>query len=260
MKQVRVLCILLGFLIGFSVSLQALTAPSTYSAYTGTDTKTIPPAPALGPANSAIQDPAFGSRILRVTDANTKSGESFISTDAGFHRTWNSNSTAIKLTGPHGDGYWLEFNPTNFTVGNGSSTPAIHSLPFGATWEWSAIDQHIIYFLHGNQIAKYDTTNGTITNLAGPPNGDPVTYMAVVVGQDNWVCAAAGSGSQNTYTEIFCVDPIHPSTTTFIDILNKTVNGIPSGDSNWPTSSTSGTIGIHDISGGTGDRWLEVTF
>src|ERR1051326_926527 len=89
----------------FSSLLIAQTAPSTYSAYTGTDAKPIPTAPALGPANSVITDPTFGSRILRVTDANTRSGESFISTDAGFHRAWNANSTAVKLTGPHGDGY-----------------------------------------------------------------------------------------------------------------------------------------------------------
>src|SRR5262249_48578863 len=86
-------------------------APSTYSAYTGTDAKPAPSAPALGPANSVFTDPTFGSKILRVTDANTKGGESFVPTDAGFHRTFNADSTAIKLTGPHGDGYWLEFNP-----------------------------------------------------------------------------------------------------------------------------------------------------
>src|SRR5215475_8885032 len=94
--------------IGFSQA----QAPSSYSAYTGTDPKPLPPAPALGPANSVINDPTFGSRILRVTDQNTKSGESFISTDSGFVRTWNADSRAIKLTGPHGDGYWLEFNPS----------------------------------------------------------------------------------------------------------------------------------------------------
>src|ERR1700757_3381771 len=111
------------FLSASSFALQAQIAPATYSAYTGTDTKTIPPAPALGPANSVIKDPTFGSQILRVTDLNTNGGESFVSTDAGFHRTWNANSTAIKLTGPHGDGYWLGFNPRTFTVGNGSSPP-----------------------------------------------------------------------------------------------------------------------------------------
>jgi hypothetical protein len=246
---------------GLHSSLQAAdTAPSTYSAYTGTDSKIIPSAPALGPANSVINDPTFGSRILRVTDQNTSSGRSFVSTDSGFHRTWNANSTAIKLTGPQGDGYWLEFNGSAFRVGDGSSRPVIHSLPFPATWEWSAVDPDIIYFLRGNQIAKYNKSTGAITNLGGPPTGEPVGYFAVVIGTDNWVCAAAGPGIQDTYTKIFCLNPISPSTTKFIDVLNKTINGVPQGDPNWPTSAPDKTIGIHDVSGGTGPSWLSVTF
>jgi hypothetical protein len=258
-RDVRVFVTIL-FLGGFSSLLRAQTAPSTYSAYTGTDTKTIPPAPALGSANSIITDPTFGSRILRVTDPNTKGGESFISTDAGFHRTWNANSTAIKLTGPHGDGYWLEFSPSAFTVGNGSAEPGIHPVSFGATWEWSTVDPDLIYFLNGNQIGKYNTSTGVTTNLGGPSNGVPVAYMAVVLGQDNWVCAAAGSGGQDTYTEIFCVNPASPSTYKLIDVYNKTINGVPQTDPNWPTSAPGQLIGVHDISGGTGASWLEVTF
>src|SRR5215813_14088687 len=106
-----------------SVISKAQVAPSTYTAITDTNVKPIPPAPALGPANSVITDPTFGSRILRVTDQNTNGGESFVSIDAGVFRAWNANSTAIKLTGPHGDGYWLEFNPTTLMVGDGSSHP-----------------------------------------------------------------------------------------------------------------------------------------
>ena len=238
----------------------AQTAPSSYSAYTGTDTKVIPPAPPLGAANSVINDPTFGSHILRVTDPNTNGGESFVSTDAGFHRAWNANSTAIKLTGPHGDGYWMAFNPSSFTVGDGSSKPAINAVPFGATWEWSAIDPNVIYFLNGNQIAKYNISTGVKTNLGGPPNGDAVTYMAVVIGQDNWVCSAAGAGSQNAYTEIYCVNPISPGTSRFINVLTKTIDGVVQTDPNWPTAATGQTIGIHSISGGTGASWLEVTF
>src|SRR5881296_2583185 len=111
--------IVIGMLLSsFVPGVHAQNAPSTYSAYTGTDMKTIPPAPALGVANSVIKDPTFGAQIFRVTDANTN---------------------AIKLSGPHGDGYWLDFNPNTFTGGDGSSKPVIHSVPFGATWEWSAI-------------------------------------------------------------------------------------------------------------------------
>src|SRR5215472_4066873 len=172
---------------GLCSPVQAQTAPSSYSAYTGTDVKTPPPAPALGPANSVINDPTFGTPILRVTDPNTNGGESFIPTDAGSHRTWNVNSTAIKLTGPHGDGYWLEFDPTNFKVGDGSANPRIHSVPFGATWEWSTIDPDIMYYLNGNQIATYNKASGVSTNIGGPASGEPLAYFAVVIGQDNWI-------------------------------------------------------------------------
>src|SRR5256885_16127583 len=113
-RMLTLAVLLLGILVlTVCPALHAQTiAPSTYSAYTGTDAKTIPPAPALGPANSVIVDPTFGSHILRVTDANTNGGESLISTDSGFQRAFNADSTAIKLTGPHGDGYLLEFHPS----------------------------------------------------------------------------------------------------------------------------------------------------
>src|SRR5260370_38439427 len=104
-----VVCLFPGMAVAQTVS------PLPYSAYSGVDPKPAPPAPALGPANSIINDPTFGSRILRVTDQNTAGGQSFIPTDAGFHRTWNSNSTSIKLEGPQGQGYWLEFNPNTLS-------------------------------------------------------------------------------------------------------------------------------------------------
>lgn len=250
----------LGMFAGILPSAAQTTAPSAYNAYTGTDVKPVPAAPALGAANSVVTDPTFGSRILRVTDANTQGGESFISTDSGFSRTWNANSTAIKLTGPSGDGYWLEFNPSTFQAGTGSGEPALHPLSFGATWEWSAVNPNIIYYLSGSAIETYNTASGTSTPLASTPTGDPVTYMAAVIGLDNWVCAAAGAGSQDTYTKIFCVSPSNPSTYKFIDVVNKTINGAAQTSQNWPTSASGETIGIHDISGGTGPNWLEVTF
>src|SRR5215470_1375757 len=100
---IRYASLILAVAVGrsaFTTSAQAQTAPSSYSAYSGTDTKPIPPAPALGPANSVFADPTFGSHILRVTDANTNAGESFISTDSGFRRAWNADSTEFMLTGP----------------------------------------------------------------------------------------------------------------------------------------------------------------
>ena len=153
----RIVCVIIAFL-GVGPSLFAATAPTTYSAYTGTDAKRIPHAPALGPANSIINDPTFGSRILRVTDAHTNGGDSLIPEYAGYYRTWNANSTALKLMNPHGISYWLEFNSSSFRVGDGSARPSLHPLSFNWTWEWSAVDPDIIYFLNGNQLAKFNKT------------------------------------------------------------------------------------------------------
>ena len=181
-------------LVGFGQSLFAGTAPSTYTAYTGTDAKVIPSAPTLGPANSIINDPTFGSRILRVTDSNTLSGNSLMPEYAGFYRTWNADSTALKLMNSQGYTYWLEFNASTFTVGDGSSKPTVHPLPFPWTWEWSAVDPDSMYFLNGTQLAKYNKTTHVVTNLGG--HGVPLTYHVAVVGADAWICSAAGpSGS-----------------------------------------------------------------
>jgi len=201
----------------------------------------------------------FGSRILRVTDQNTHAGQSFISTDAGFHRTFNADSTAIKLTGPDGWAYWLEFNPAAFSVGDGSSTPAIHTVPFAATWEWSAVDPDVIYYLKNSQIAAYNKSTGATTSLGGPSNGDAATYDAVVIGADRWVCSAAGAGVQDTYAEFYCVEPAHPSNFKFVNITAHTINGVVQADPGWPVPAAGETLGIHDISSSTGSSWLELT-
>ena len=255
-----IIALLIIGLLGFSPALFAASAPTTYTAYTGTDAKVIPSAPALGPANSIINDPTFGSRILRVTDSNTVSGGSLIPEYAGYYRTWNADATALKLMNSHGAGYWLEFNSSTFSVGDGSSKPSVHPLPFLWTWEWSAVDPDSMYFLNGSQLAKYNKATTLVTNIGGPSNGDPVVYHVAVVGADAWVCSAAGSGTQDTYTKIYCVNPNAPSQSKLIDVVNKTINGIPQSDPNWPTSAAGKTIGIHSLYGSAAGAWLGIVF
>jgi hypothetical protein len=235
-------------------------SPSSYAAYTGLDIKPVPPAPAPGPANSIFWDPTFGSRILRVTDDTTKWDTalnvpaSFISIDSGFIRAWNANSTAFKLSDAHGFGYWMDFDPVRFSVGS------LHPVPFGQTWEWSAVDPDIIYYLHGTQIAKYRKSTAAAKDIGGAPGSPPLAYLAAVVGADNWVCSAVGAGPQDSYTQLFCINPFSPSTSKFIDVYNKTINGVPQTDPNWPVSAAGQTLGIHSIGGGSGASWLAVNF
>lgn len=209
--------------------------------------------PALGAANSIIIDPTFGSRILRVTDSHTASGSSLIPEDAGYFRTWNANSTALKLINASGSSYWRDFDPNNFQAG------VVHPLKFNYLWEWSAVDPNTIYLLNGSHLNRYNIVTQANTSLGGTPNGDPVKYHVAVVGHDNWICAAAGAGGQDTYTKLFCVNP-STSETKFIDVVNKTINGVAQHDSNWPTSAAGQTLGIHSIFGSAGGTWLGIVF
>jgi hypothetical protein len=259
-KLMITVCVIIAFLsVGTSIFAATATAPTSYSAYSGTDAKQIPHAPALGPANSIIRDPTFGSRILRVTDAHTHGGDSLIPEYAGFFRTWNADSTALKLHGPHGTSFWLEFHASSFKVGDGSARPTLHPLSFNVKWEWSAVDPDIIYFINGNQLAKYNKTTHVVTYL-GPHQSVPLAYHVLVVGKDAWICAAAGYGTQNSYTQIYCLNPHDPSQHKFIDVLHKTINGIAQHDPHWPTSAAGQTIGIHALYGSAAGAWLGVGF
>jgi len=135
----------------------------------------------------------------------------------------------------------------------------LHPLSFDVKWEWSAVDPDIIYFINGNQLAKYNKATQEVTNL-GPPQSVPLGYHALVVGADAWICSAAGSAGQNTYTQIYCLNPNDPSQHKFIDILKKTINGIAQHDPHWPTSAAGQTIGIHAMYGSAAGAWLDVGF
>src|SRR6185436_12169830 len=67
-------------------------------------------------------------------------------------------------------------------------------------------------------------------------------------------------GFQDSYTKLFCINPTSPGTSKFIDVFNKTIDGVPQSDPNWPASAPNQVIGIHSITGGAGASWLAVTF
>ena len=78
-----------------SPSVRATASPSPYTAISDRDPRPKPPLPALGPAGFQFTDPVFGSRILRVTDDNTRPGfpgRSFTAPSAAHQLAWNAAS------------------------------------------------------------------------------------------------------------------------------------------------------------------------
>src|SRR5471032_2579842 len=104
-------CTALEMTVGAGL-LQAQTTYSiaTYTARADRATYQKPALPQIGPAGSIFTDPTFGSRILRVTDANTrpgKTGYSYTTPSAAHQTAWNTNSTYFYVRSV--DGYFIPY-------------------------------------------------------------------------------------------------------------------------------------------------------
>src|SRR5215813_299674 len=102
-----------------SVSLQAQSAPATYQAATDRNARAKPPLPAIGPANSRFTDPTFGSRMLRITDANTRPGtpgRSYTTPSAAHQTAWNVDSTYFYVRSTDGAFLPYTFNAATMSA------------------------------------------------------------------------------------------------------------------------------------------------
>ena len=95
----------------------AQSSPTSYFAITNRNVYQEPPAPpSLGPAGHRFVDPTFGSRLLRVTDANTRPGppapeprtRSYSTPSAAHQLAWNSTSTRFYIRSL--DGWFIPYN------------------------------------------------------------------------------------------------------------------------------------------------------
>ena len=107
---------------------------------------TTPP-PALGPAGSIIKDPTFGSRILRVTEADTLKSVrpnatfSFASSASAAQNTWNVNSTRFFVTTSGGFLVTYTFEPISMKARLDEDLPP----RWGPGAEFSRVDPDVMY-------------------------------------------------------------------------------------------------------------------
>ncbi|HET9406843.1 MAG TPA: hypothetical protein VFO39_06360 [Candidatus Sulfotelmatobacter sp.] len=144
--------------------------PPSYCARTDRRLETYPEQPpALGPAGSIIVDPNFGSRILRVTDANSdpvQPGRSLFSPSSAEQTAWNKNSTMFYVTTSGGTFLLYAFDPTKMAARQ-AKTPR---LPWGPEPQFSFSQPNILYGLNGRAVTfeQYDAANGRVTEVNSP--------------------------------------------------------------------------------------------
>jgi hypothetical protein len=95
------------------------TVPKRYRVTTSRTAQAKPALPALGPAGHRFTDPTFGTRVLRVSDANTRPGfpgRSFTTSSAAHQLAWHAASDLFYIRIIDGTFIPYEFNPITMTV------------------------------------------------------------------------------------------------------------------------------------------------
>ncbi len=144
--------------------------PGPYCARTDRRVEPYPRDPLpIGAAGSTVIDPNFGSRILRLTDANTdakRPSQNFQSPASAQQNNWNTASTNFYVVEAGGNFLIYDFDPAKMTArlrGN-------PDLKWRAEPQFSYSKPNLLYgIITGSpEFQQYDLTNGKITILHKP--------------------------------------------------------------------------------------------
>src|ERR1700722_15386475 len=116
-----------GLSFTMTVTVAPPAAPARYSAIADRTIYAKPAPPQLGAAGFTFNDPVFGSKILRVTDGNTRPGlanRSFRVPSNAHLAAWNATSTAFYVESNDGTIIPYTFNPATMTAARIQSTDA----------------------------------------------------------------------------------------------------------------------------------------
>jgi hypothetical protein len=156
--------------------------------------------PALGPAGSIVRDPAFSSRILRVTDEKSDPngiGRSLMTPSSAEQNAWNADGTKFYVVTPGGQYVLYDFAPSDLKV----HQHGILKTPWGGEPEFSFVRPNILYLTRRNNPAflEYDISTDRITSLnrlsdCVKLNPSDVAYGVSVSADDRRMSTTVGPG------------------------------------------------------------------
>jgi hypothetical protein len=180
--------------------------PPEYCAPTDRDVRAYPDKPpALGPAGSIVRDPTFGSRILRVTDANSdpvRAGRPLSTPASAEQNAWNTNSTMFFVNNAGGSFLLYEFDPTAMKA-KPAGTPR---QDMGGEPVFSFQHPNLLYGMHRKRriLEQYDASKGQMSDLDDPSKCVKLQaadsgYLTSISGDDNRFLAVLGPRQDDNY-------------------------------------------------------------
>lgn len=172
-------------------------------AVTDRQVRTKPPLPLLGPANTALIDPAYNTKILRVTDFKTFGGTSFRTPSIG--RGWSGDSKMFVLETTGGAAFTFEFDAAGFRADLVAQAPTQNAPSFGTIGRlaYGGVSRGVPGG-YAPVCVAYDPSTKAVTDLidvtslvSGVNLLEPRTYARDIAVQNNVLLALFGGQSQD---------------------------------------------------------------
>ena len=218
-------------------------SPTAYNAITDRTPYFEPALPQLGPAGFTFNDPTFGSKMLRVTDALTRPGSpnrSYRAPSNPLLSAWNASSTAFYVISNDGTAIPFAFDGTSLSAvrlqpsatGNGGTTLGFYQEP-----HFSAVDPNLIYGAvagtNNRTVGQYDFQARTYTpllDLDTIASGLAGTYLGVVAtggSAPEKLMVVFGGGSQDNHFLAMWAPIGNFGARKVLNTLTSTINGVP---------------------------------
>jgi len=209
-------------------------APSTYDAVTDRGRREEPALIKLGPAGFSFNDPAFGTRMWRVTDSLTRPdapNRSFRTPSATHQTAWSADSSYFYVVSNGGTIIPFAFDPDTGRFSR------LATLRFYIEPQFSYVNDSLIYGSVNTAgaslrtIDQYDFGTGAYTRLldldALVPglSGTFVGGIASSAGAPERVIAIFGGTSQDRHHYVLVFDRANPSHRRLLDTAGSRLDG-----------------------------------
>jgi hypothetical protein len=217
-----------------------LPVPTTYTSPTDRISRPKPALPAIGGAGSIFADPAFGSKLLRVTDANTRPGStgvSFRTPSAGPQIAWDMASKYFYVTSTDGTILVYSFDASTMTATRvpGTGDGGLQ-LNFYVEPQFSSTKPGVIYGIYAGgdlrTVYQYDLAAGTYTPVLDldtvvPGISGYVGSMMTGGTPTEYLMTFFGGGSQDQHYLLLWSPIGNLGARKVINTLTSTINGVP---------------------------------
>jgi hypothetical protein len=186
-----------------------------YQAVTDRVPRGKPSLPEMGRAGSIVKDPAYGTRIVRITDRDTSDGASCVTAAASLQNTWNADSTRFVLM--CGGALAYRFDPATLKARRDGDPLDLQETP-----AFSFTDPNLVYGIDGHDVVEYDFRRKKYRTLVELKEGS--AGLLTVSANDRMVVPFGGM--QDTWRYVLLFDK-RAGKRTLLDTRRATVDGKP---------------------------------